>query len=69
MPVVRIAGDIALLRSDALGGAVTLLAFGVGTTSISNVFWKRYNKSLRSAIVARVQAGPRTILHRYRSAP
>jgi Cdc6-like AAA superfamily ATPase len=31
---------------------------GVGKTSLSNVFWKRYNKSLRSFVVARVQAGP-----------
>src|SRR5450432_1251566 len=31
---------------------------GVGKTSLSNVFWKRYNKTLRSVIVARVQAGP-----------
>ena len=31
---------------------------GVGKTSLSNVFWKRFNKSLRSFIVARVQAGP-----------
>lgn len=31
---------------------------GVGKTSLSNVFWKRYNKSIRSFVVARVQAGP-----------
>lgn len=31
---------------------------GVGKTSLSNIFWKRFNKSLRSFIVARVQAGP-----------
>jgi Cdc6-like AAA superfamily ATPase len=31
---------------------------GVGKTSLSNVFWKRYNKTLRSFVVARVQAGP-----------
>jgi len=31
---------------------------GVGKTSLSNVFWKRFNKTLRSFIVARVQAGP-----------
>jgi Cdc6-like AAA superfamily ATPase len=31
---------------------------GVGKTSLSNVFWKRYNTTLRSFIVARVQAGP-----------
>jgi len=31
---------------------------GVGKTSLSNVFWKRFNKSLKSFIVARVQAGP-----------
>lgn len=31
---------------------------GVGKTSLSNVFWKRFNKSLRSFVVARVQAGP-----------
>jgi Cdc6-like AAA superfamily ATPase len=31
---------------------------GVGKTSLSNVFWKRYNQTLRSFIVARIQAGP-----------
>lgn len=31
---------------------------GVGKTSLSNVFWKRYNKTLMSFIVARVQASP-----------
>ncbi|HWD25944.1 MAG TPA: AAA family ATPase [Rhizomicrobium sp.] len=31
---------------------------GVGKTSLSNVFWKRFSKSLRSFVVARVQAGP-----------
>jgi GTPase SAR1 family protein len=31
---------------------------GVGKTSLSNVFWKRYHKTLRSFIVARVQASP-----------
>ena len=31
---------------------------GVGKTSLSNVFWKRFNKTLRSFVVARVQAGP-----------
>lgn len=31
---------------------------GVGKTSLSNVFWKRFSKTLRSFIVARVQAGP-----------
>lgn len=31
---------------------------GVGKTSISNVFWKRFNTKLQSFIVARVQAGP-----------
>ncbi len=31
---------------------------GVGKTSLSNVFWKRYNKTLQSFIVARVQASP-----------
>ncbi len=31
---------------------------GVGKTSLTNVFWKRYNKTLRSFIVARIQAGP-----------
>lgn len=31
---------------------------GVGKTSLSNVFWKRYNKTLQSFVVARVQAGP-----------
>lgn len=31
---------------------------GVGKTSLSNIFWKRFSKTLRSFIVARVQAGP-----------
>lgn len=31
---------------------------GVGKTSLTNVFWKRYNQQLRSFIIARVQAGP-----------
>jgi Cdc6-like AAA superfamily ATPase len=31
---------------------------GVGKTSLTNVFWKRFSKTLRSFIVARVQAGP-----------
>ncbi len=31
---------------------------GVGKTSLSNIFWKRYHKTLQSFVVARVQAGP-----------
>lgn len=31
---------------------------GVGKTSLSNIFWKRFNTTVRSFIVARVQAGP-----------
>jgi Cdc6-like AAA superfamily ATPase len=31
---------------------------GVGKTSIANVFWKRYNKTLQTVIAARVQAHP-----------
>jgi Cdc6-like AAA superfamily ATPase len=31
---------------------------GVGKTSITNIFWKRYNKMLQTVIVARVQADP-----------
>jgi Cdc6-like AAA superfamily ATPase len=31
---------------------------GVGKTSLTNVFWKRYSQTLRSFIIARVQAGP-----------
>ncbi len=31
---------------------------GVGKTSLTNVFWKRYSKTLRSFIIARVQGGP-----------
>lgn len=31
---------------------------GVGKTSLSNVFWKRFNKMLQSFVVARVQASP-----------
>ena len=31
---------------------------GVGKTSLSNIFWKRFNKMTQSFVVARVQAGP-----------
>jgi Cdc6-like AAA superfamily ATPase len=31
---------------------------GVGKTSIANIFWKRYNKTLQTVIAARVQAVP-----------
>jgi len=31
---------------------------GVGKTSIGNVFWKRYNRSLQTVVTARVQADP-----------
>jgi Holliday junction resolvasome RuvABC ATP-dependent DNA helicase subunit len=31
---------------------------GVGKTSLTNVFWKRFSNMLRSFIIARVQAGP-----------
>jgi Cdc6-like AAA superfamily ATPase len=31
---------------------------GVGKTSLSNIFWKRYGNTLKSFVVARVQAGP-----------
>lgn len=31
---------------------------GVGKTSLANIFWKKFSKTLRSLIVARVQAGP-----------
>lgn len=31
---------------------------GVGKTSLANIFWKRFSKTLKSFIVARVQAGP-----------
>ena len=31
---------------------------GVGKTSLSNIFWKRYGKTLQSFMVARVQCGP-----------
>ena len=31
---------------------------GVGKTSLANVFWKRYGKTLQSIIAARVQADP-----------
>ena len=31
---------------------------GVGKTSIANVFWRRYNTTLRTVIAARVQADP-----------
>ena len=31
---------------------------GVGKTSLSNIFWKRFNKDIKSFVVARVQAMP-----------
>ncbi len=31
---------------------------GVGKTSLSNIFWKRFGRTLKNFIVARVQAGP-----------
>lgn len=31
---------------------------GVGKTSLSNIFWKRFHNRLRSFVVAKVQAGP-----------
>jgi hypothetical protein len=31
---------------------------GVGKTSLSNIFWKRHNKTIKSFVAARVQAGP-----------
>lgn len=31
---------------------------GVGKTSLSNIFWRRFGKTLQSFIVARVQCGP-----------
>lgn len=31
---------------------------GIGKTSLTNVFWKRFSKTLRSFIIARIQAGP-----------
>lgn len=31
---------------------------GVGKTSLSNIFWKRFTNRLRSFVVAKVQAGP-----------
>jgi Holliday junction resolvasome RuvABC ATP-dependent DNA helicase subunit len=31
---------------------------GVGKTSLSNIFWKRFSKTIKSFVVARVQAGP-----------
>jgi Cdc6-like AAA superfamily ATPase len=31
---------------------------GVGKTSLTNIFWKKFNKTLSSLIVARIQAGP-----------
>lgn len=31
---------------------------GVGKTSLSNIFWRRYGRTLQSFIVARVQGGP-----------
>jgi hypothetical protein len=34
------------------------LTVGVGKTSLTNVFWKRFSRTLRSFIIARIQAGP-----------
>ncbi len=31
---------------------------GVGKTSLSNIFWKRFGKSLKTIVAARVQADP-----------
>lgn len=36
---------------------------GVGKTSLSNVFWKRFHKTVRTFVVARVQAGPHELTH------
>ncbi|MBW8639034.1 AAA family ATPase [Hoeflea sp. WL0058] len=32
---------------------------GVGKTSLSNIFWKRFGNTIKSFVVARVQAGPK----------
>lgn len=34
---------------------------GVGKTSLSNIFWKRFNKGLQSFVVGRVQGGPKDV--------
>lgn len=36
---------------------------GVGKTSLSNIFWKRYGNTLQSFIVGRVQANPTDTFH------
>lgn len=36
---------------------------GVGKTSLSNIFWKRYGHSLQSFVVGRVQANPSDKFH------
>lgn len=36
---------------------------GVGKTSLTNIFWKRFNTQLQSFIVARVQANPTDTFH------
>jgi Holliday junction resolvasome RuvABC ATP-dependent DNA helicase subunit len=54
-PEVRKILDTVLSRSKHV---VLFGERGVGKTSLSNIFWKRFNKTLKSFIVARVQAGP-----------
>jgi len=36
---------------------------GVGKTSLSSVFWKRYGNTLQSFVVGRVQANPSDTFH------
>lgn len=36
---------------------------GVGKTSLSNIFWKRFGTTLQSFLVARVQANPKDTFH------
>ncbi|MET0530662.1 MAG: ATP-binding protein [Microvirga sp.] len=55
------AGEVSKILQTVLTRAKHVVVYGergVGKTSLSNVFWKRYNKTIRSFIVARVQAGP-----------
>lgn len=53
--------EIGRILEAALTPSRNVVVFGergVGKTSISNIFWKKYNKSLQTVIAARVQADP-----------
>lgn len=55
------ATEIGRVLEASLTPARNVIIFGersVGKTSISNIFWKRYNRSLQTVVAARVQADP-----------